>query len=81
MKSKDSVFSPEAINEIVEKIKKDNQSTDRQTMYKSRVFNYSVTEFKNARQFSKSSGIPYGAVFKSYKQYQEKLREFLKKYL
>lgn len=65
----------------VEKIKEDNLSPEREKMYKSRVFHYSVNEFKNPRQFAKHSKIPYGAVFKTYKQYKEYLKEYLKKFL
>jgi hypothetical protein len=58
----------------------DINSTDKNIMYKSRVYNYSINEYKNPLQFSKDSKIPYGAVMKQFNQYKERLKEILKKY-
>ena len=65
----------------VDKIATDNLSLNRDTMYKSRVFNYSVNEFKNTKQFAESSGIPYGAASKSFRQYREMIKKYLKELL
>lgn len=67
--------------EAVKQIEKDTQSSNRETMFRSRVFNYSVTEYANPRQFSKDSKIPYPSVIFNFNKYKERLVKLLDKYI
>lgn len=58
-------------------IKNDIISPDRETMYKSRIFYYSVDVYDNPRQLSKKTGITYRAILSSFKDYKEKLKRLL----
>lgn len=65
-----------AIDKALELIEASKQSEDPSERFRARIFHHSVFTFKNPKQFSNSSKIPYqGVVIPNYKAYKEKLRE------
>lgn len=61
--------------EIEKHIKEQMNSTDKDTMYNSRVFYYSNFTYKNPMQFSKKSKIPYQAVIATCRKYRKYLED------
>lgn len=61
-----------------ELVKKDWDHPDKNEMYKARVFYYSYFQYKNPKQFSDTSGIPYSTVIKTCNHWRSKLRKMLK---
>jgi DNA-directed RNA polymerase specialized sigma24 family protein len=69
-------YTYEYVKKVVDK---EVDSSNKDTMYKARVFNYSYFEYKNPKKFSEHSKIPYQAVIKTCQQYKEKLKQMFKK--
>jgi hypothetical protein len=70
-------ISPEAIDHMKELVELAKVSDDPTTRFRARVFDYSRNKYKNTRQFSKASNIPYNVCLESYNIFKEHLKQKL----
>jgi hypothetical protein len=64
----------EQVKELIELAKNSENETER---FRARVFDYSRSIYKNTRQFSKASKIPYNVCLESYNIFKENLKQKL----
>lgn len=59
--------------ELHEFIERHKESGDENDRFRARVFYYSKFKFKNVRQFSKATQIPYQVCVRAFREFREKL--------
>lgn len=65
------------LHHVIDKYKESRNETER---FEARVFYYSKFKYKNPKQFSRASEIPYLVCLRAYKRFKTKVKEELCKY-